>query len=406
MNIYKQRRAKLMDTLNNTTVVLFSGMAPLKSEDEFYPFEVNRNFYYLTGLTNESMALVLNKKGNVLKEKLFILPFDEKLAKWVGGRMLKEEAIALTEVDEVGNYEEIEDFIESLSNSEDTVYFDLWTNEDAKDNNIGVDFAYALKENNPELDIDDIYPLIAKMRMKKDETEVEEVKKAIAITKKGVEAMMKNIRPGIVEMAMEGLFNYELAKENCSLNAFKSICASGKRATILHYSSNNSLMEDGELFLCDLGATSNKYCADISRTFPVNGKFTDRQKEIYEIVLKAQQLVIDNARPGLSTVDLNKIVVDFYKEELPKHGLNKDVREYYYHGVSHQLGLDTHDVTLDRKAPLEAGNIITDEPGLYIEDENIGIRIEDDLLITEDGCIVLSSDIPKTVEEIEELAAR
>ncbi len=194
-----------------------------------------------------------------------------------------------------------------------------------------------------------------------------------------------------------------LAQNVCNKNAFKSICASGKRATVLHYSDNNQTMNDGELFLCDLGATFKNYCADISRTFPVNGKFTNRQKEIYEVVLGAQRVVEENAKPGITLRELNKLVVDYYTKELPKHNLNKDVSEYYFHGVSHHLGLDTHDVNIGN-VPLVAGNIITNEPGLYIEDENIGIRIEDDLLITGTGNTVLSSDIPKQIEDIEKIA--
>ena len=162
-------------------------------------------------------------------------------------------------------------------------------------------------------------------------------------------------------------------------------------------------MEDGELFLCDLGATFKHYCADISRTFPVNGRFTDRQRELYELVLQAQKIVEENARVGVRTRDLNNMVVEFYREELPKHGLTKDVSEYYFHSVSHHLGLDTHDVDIERGGPLEAGNIITNEPGLYVADEGIGIRIEDVLLITGTGAEVLSRDIPKDPDEIESL---
>ena len=155
------------------------------------------------------------------------------------------------------------------------------------------------------------------------------------------------------------------------------------------------------MFLCDLGATNDHYCADISRTFPVNGRFNERQKELYEIVLNANRMVAKKAAPGMSLKDLNKIVTDYYEEELPKHGLTKDVSEYYYHSVSHHLGLDTHDVDGGPGALLEAGNVITDEPGLYVADEGIGIRIEDDLLITNDGAIVLSEEIMKDIEDIE-----
>ena len=159
------------------------------------------------------------------------------------------------------------------------------------------------------------------------------------------------------------------------------------------------------MVLIDLGSANGHYSADISRTFPVNGKFTARQKEIYETVLAAQDLVIAAAKPGLTTRDLNNMVVDFYKSKLEQLGLTKDVREYYYHGVSHHLGLDTHDICTERERTLKPGMVITVEPGLYIEDEGIGVRIENDGRITEDGGIDLSAATPRTVADIEAIMA-
>ena len=243
------------------------------------------------------------------------------------------------------------------------------------------------------------------MRLVKDETEIANIRKAIRTTNLGIRQMMRTVRPELNEMAMDGVFSFVLAKSLCHDTAFKTIAASGKRATILHYSDNDQVMKNGELFLCDLGATYSYYCADISRTFPVNGKFSRRQREIYEIVLNAQKLVEKNARPGVKMRELNDLVVNYYKRELPKHGLKEDVSEYYFHSVSHHLGLDTHDVSGEKGAILQAGNVITNEPGLYISDEGIGIRIEDDLLITENGCEVLSREIMKDPDEIEAFMA-
>ena len=169
------------------------------------------------------------------------------------------------------------------------------------------------------------------------------------------------------------------------------------------------MVEDGQLVLIDLGSAEKHYCADISRTFPINGKFSPRQKEIYNAVLEAQRLVIAAAKPGLTTRDLNQMVVDFYETKLDELGLRVDgkgVRDYYYHGVSHSLGLDTHDICTERERTLQPGMVITVEPGMYIEAEGIGVRIENDVLITEDGCIDLSADIPVTVEQIEAILAK
>jgi Xaa-Pro aminopeptidase len=167
-------------------------------------------------------------------------------------------------------------------------------------------------------------------------------------------------------------------------------------------------VEDGQLVLIDLGSAHKHYCADISRTFPVGGKFSDRQKQLYNTVLEAQNIVIANAKPGLTTRDLNQMVIDFYETKLDELGLRvegRGVRDYYYHGVSHSLGLDTHDICTERERTLQPGMVITVEPGLYIEAEGIGIRIENDVLITEDGCIDLSADIPRTVADIEKIMA-
>jgi len=228
-------------------------------------------------------------------------------------------------------------------------------------------------------------------------------------TRIAIEEMMRYAAPGMNERELEGAFDFALMKQGVREHAFSSIFAGGKRATTLHYSENNQVVNDGEMFLIDLGSAYGNYCADISRTFPVNGKFTDRQKELYNTVLEAQRIVIENAKPGLTTRDLNQMVIDYYETRLDDLGLRKDgktVRDYYYHGVSHQLGLDTHDICTDRERTLKPGMVITVEPGLYIEDESIGIRIENDVLITEDGCIDLSIAIPRTVEEIEAIMAK
>ena len=407
MNVYLNRREKLLESLpENACLVLFSGKAVMKSEDEGYPFSVNRSFYYFTGLDTEGMVLMFSKLNGVASARLYILPYDEYLAKWVGGRMQADEAYEISAIEEIYDIDEFKDTFATMYNRSRLnggfdLYLDLWHYNWDQVNNETTKFCKEVQEKYPTIVIKDAFALLTNLRLIKDEYEVSCIKHALAITKAGIENMMHTIRPKQNEMFMEGVFNFTLMRNLCNENAFKTIAASGKRATVLHYSQNNCVMEDGELFLCDLGATHKHYCADISRTFPVNGKFSERQKEIYELVLQAQKIVEANAKAGVRHRDLNKLVVDFYREELPKHGLNKDVSEYYFHGVSHHLGLDTHDSDGGLGAVLKAGMVITNEPGLYIEDENIGIRIEDDLLITEDGNINLAADIIKEVDDIE-----
>ena len=407
MNLYSKRRERLMQGLGkDAAVLIFSGNALLRSEDETFYFNVSRNFYYLTGLEKEDMVLLMNKVDGKVFETLFILPYDETLAKWVGGRMSKEDASEVSDIENVRDISMLDAVVSSIlnRNRKDNLfkfYFDFWHYDMEQYETPAVAYANKLKARYPYLLVKDIYPFLTKMRLIKDEYELTCIKQAIHITNLGIQSMMSASKPGLNEMSMEGVFDFVLRQNMCNENAFKTIAASGKRATILHYSDNNQIMQDGELFLCDLGATFKHYCADISRTFPVNGVFTDRQKEIYEIVLQAQRIVEANARVGVKVRDLNQMVVDYYKTELPKHGLHKDVSEYYYHSVSHHLGLDTHDVDGGLGAVLEAGNVITNEPGLYLEDEGFGIRIEDDLLITGTGSEVLSQEIIKAPEDIE-----
>lgn len=405
--MYKKRRQDLIAKCKDEcSIVIFSGNALMHSADEAYPFSVDRNFYYLTGLDQQDMILHIHAHAGKVTSSLFILPFDELQARWVGGRMLKEEAKRISGVDQVYDINDFKDQMASLYNASRSlkdfvIYVDGWHYQYEQRESSAQLFVKEMKEKYPLLKFEDIFAPLTKMRMVKDETEIQEIVRANKITSDGVVSMMKNMKDGILEMEAEGWFDLELKKNGCKRTAFSTIAASGKNATVLHYSSNNTVCHDGELFLCDLGATSNYYCADVSRTFPVNGKFTERQKQIYNTVLEAQKLVEKNAKPGLTTRDLNQLVVQFYASKLEELGLTKGVREYYFHGVSHHLGLDTHDVTL-MDQPLEPGMVITNEPGLYIADEGIGIRIEDDLLITEEGCTNLTCT-PKEIDEIESI---
>lgn len=407
MNQYSKRRENILNCLKaNGAYMLFSGKAIAKSADDTYPFSVDRNFYYLTGLDAQEMVLLMYKIDGTVHEQIYILPYDEELAKWVGGRMLPKEVSDISEISDVRDLAQLEEDMAKLLNStrRDTnfeFYFDMWHYTMDQGSTPAIDYANKLKVMYPHILVKDLFNTLTSSRLVKDETEIANMRKAISITNVGIQQMMRSCKPGANEATMEGIFDFVLKQLLCKEKSFETIAASGKNATILHYSQNDQVMNDGDLFLCDLGARNSHYCADISRTFPVNGKFSDRQKEIYEIVLGAQKLVEENAKPGVKLKELNQMVINYYSEELPKHNLTKDVREYYYHSVSHHIGLDCHDVNDGVGDVLTAGNVISNEPGLYIEDENIGIRIEDDLLITETGAINLSKEIIKNVEDIE-----
>lgn len=401
MNLYSKRRQLLTNNLKDGTIAIF-----FSSDNEYDPengFKVNRNFYYLTGIDAKDMILVLANKNGILEEKIFIEPYDEVEARWVGGRMKEEEVTKISEIKDVQGISSFEDTLEyyfERSRAYDfTFYLDLAQREIG--NTLAQTFVENFKNKHPNVIIKDVFKYIAELRLVKDEYELTCISRAIEITNYGIKAMMKAIRPGLNEMVMEGMFNLALSQNVCNETSFKTIAASGPRATILHYSDNKEIMQDGDLFLQDLGATFRHYCADITRTYPINGKFSERQKEIYQLVLNAQKLVETNAKPGVNIRDLNKLVVEYYRRELPKHGLNKDVSEYYYHSVSHHIGLDCHDADGGLGLILKEGNVISNEPGLYIADEGIGIRIEDDLLITKEGAFNMSKDIIKEVSDIE-----
>ena len=415
-DLYIARRKQLLENKKeNTAVVIFSGSAPMKSQDEAYPFAVDRNFFYLTGIERENMILVMRKNylGDY-SETLFIEPFDEVLAKWVGGRMREAEATEISGIADIANVENFPDRLNSMVEysrglGKLTFFLDLWRYHKDQADTPAHTLAATLQKKYPAVAIEDINGDMAAMRSVKGEKEIAFMAQAQEHTRIAIEEMMAYAKPGMNERELEGAFDFALMKQGVRDHAFHSIFAGGKRATTLHYGENDQIVKDGELVLIDLGSAYGNYCADISRTFPINGKFSDRQKELYNTVLEAQRIVIAAAKPGLTTRDLNQMVIDYYETRLDDLGLRKDgktVRDYYYHGVSHQLGLDTHDICTERERTLKPGMVITVEPGLYIEDESIGIRIENDVMITEDGCVDLSIAIPRTIEEIEAVMAK
>ena len=415
-SFYIKRRQAFLNSMEGPCMVcIFSGQAPMKSLDASYPFDVDRNFFYLTGIQRENMVLVLKKSyTGQYSEALYIEPYDEVLAKWVGARMRNAEATEISGVEQVYNLEDFDSHLASyIERSRGLgklhIYLDLWRNHKDQPDTPAHALAAKLQQRYPAVAIEDFFGIIAAMRAIKGEEELQFMRQAQEDTRLAIEAMMTHAHPGINESELEGAFDFNLMKRGVRKHAFTSIVAGGARAAILHYNENNQPVNDGEMVLIDLGSACGNYSADISRTFPVNGKFTQRQKEIYNTVLNAQFLVIDNAKPGMTLSELNQMVVDYYESRLDDLGLRKDgktVRDYYYHNVSHQLGLDTHDICTDRERTLQPGMVITVEPGLYIEDEGIGVRIENDVLITETGCEDLSRNIPRTVEEIEAVMAK
>lgn len=389
--------------------ILFSGKAPKSTADAHYSFLPNKNFYYFTGCTQEHFVLVMVKTDKGMDCTLFIEKPDYDVEKWVGRKLTKEGA---TEISGIHDVQYLDQYITHVGR---TVYngraqrllLDLekmgWDEEDSP----AATFAAEFSKRYPFVTIKSLHYILSELRVLKSDEEVVYIQKAIDMTHKGLEGVLAMLKPGVLEYQIEATFAYHTRMNGAERCAFETIAASGGDAVILHYVENNKVVKDGDLVLLDLGAQYMQYSADISRTYPVNGKFTERQKQIYNIVLKAQEAVIEAIKPGVPFEALNKICQDSLNDSLMAIGLIKDASElskYYYHGVSHYLGLDVHDLG-SRNGLLKSGMILTVEPGLYIAEEGIGIRIEDDILITDDGNINLSKAIPKTVEEIEAIMA-
>lgn len=408
---YIDNRKKYLDLINeNSVTILFSGRSIQRTADQDYPFSVNRNFYYLTGINQENVILVLVKGINGVKEYLFIAENDLMWAKWVGMKLTKEEASDISGIETIMYLNSFDNVIFSLFNSSRKsydelkyLYLDLERRSNADYTTLALEYANKFTLKYPEVEIQNAYQKIVRLRMNKSPEEIEKIQESIDVTKGALENVLKNIKPGLYEYQVETFYDSFIKFNGQKVTSFDTICATGKNATILHYVNNNTMIKDNDLVLFDLGCCTDYYISDISRTYPANGKFTPRQKEIYEIVLNCNKKCIEYLKPGLTWEDYNKYANSLLIEGLKKIGLIKTDQElvkYYWHSIGHSTGLDTHDPDI-RNVLFEEGMVMTVEPGLYLEDEGIGVRIEDNVLITKDGCINLSKDIIKEVDDIE-----
>lgn len=404
---YQARREAVLDKMTQGSVaILYSGIEVHVSADEYEHFHANRNFFYLTGLRREQMVLILDKAVEPAKTILFIEEADPTMERWYGRKVTMEEAKKTSGIDDVQYIGALNGVLDRIMEREDVeqVYFDTFrhSQEDMPDYNL-------IKANEfrtlyPGVPVRNLFHLVAAERMWKDEEEISLTREAIRLTKEALEVVMKNLKPGIKEYQAQADFEHSIFRNGAECPAFHTIAGSGMNGTMLHYDTNRDTCRDGSLLLLDLGARVAGYNADITRTYPVNGKFTERQKKVYDLVLAANRKVAEEAKPGITLKELNEICKSVLAKGLIELGLIKkedEVSKYYMHGVSHHLGIDVHDVNVAANAKLRPGAIITDEPGLYIDEWEIGVRIEDDLLITEDGAEVLSKDIIRTTEEIE-----
>lgn len=392
--VFEQHRKKILESMMDQSVMVVFSKPKVDVKKD-----VDRNYYYVSGNFEYDNIVLLVKNGLIQKEIMFIHPYDEFKAKWVGAPLSIQAVSAQNGIDEIYYLETFSKHLEAYLEQCTKLYVDLKDEKDAYSKEML--FARDMKKKFPHLTIFNAESLFKKARTIKLPEEVDQMKKAIDITKQGIEAILSNMKE-CYEYQLESYFDQAIKYHGATGYAFPTIAASGKNGCCLHYMANEEIAYKGDLILFDLGASYDMYCADISRTFPVSGSFTPRQKQLYNIVLEGQNEVMRHIRPGITTKELNQILIAYYVRELTSIGLiqkPEEVSKYYFHGVSHHIGLECHD--LCDYTPLQPNSIISCEPGLYIAEEGIGIRIEDDILVTEQGCINLSDNILKTVEEIE-----
>ncbi len=407
----KKRRQAVIDRMEKGSVlVLYSGEEVHVSEDEYFKFEVNKNFRYLTDIDRDNMCLFIDKTGEEVKTTLYIEEADPLNEKWFGKKLTKDEAKEISGVDAVAYIESFDNMFARLLTTcaVKAAYFDLYHHDASEEFDFNHKKALSFHKKNPSIKLMNAYDIIAYLRMSKDEEEVKRIAHAVDMTRQGLEAVMKELKPGMMEYQAQALYEYTIHYLGSSGPSFQTIAGSGYNGTMLHYETNRCECKDGDLLLLDLGSKADGWCSDITRTYPVNGKFTDRQRAVYEVVLKANRHIASIAKPGMTLRELNDECKKVLAEGAKELGLIKEDSElgkYYMHGVGHHLGLDVHDASTAEGVKLRPGCVITDEPGLYIDEECIGIRIEDDLLITETGCEVISKDIIRTPDEIEAFMA-
>lgn len=419
---YAKNRQALRDSMpKNSVAIFYANPIHNRSNDVDYEYHQDPNFYYLTGLREPHAVVFIFKEeqefgdGTITDELIFLQKRNAADEKWTGKRMGNDGAIKYLGIKKAFDGKELADFKMELATF-DQVYM-LKTREDIAKINDEADLYHLMKTmqlktadsktNNYKLEV-----IMASLRQIKAEEELVLMRKAITMTCDAQIELMKALKPGMKEYQSEAIIEYVFKKNGAEYPGFPSILGGGENSCVLHYTSNRKPLNGKDLLVSDIGAEYHGYTADVTRTLPTDGKFSEEEKIIYNIVLEAQQAGIDACKKGNKFWDPHNEATKLIAEKLLELGIidkKYKVRDYFMHGTSHYLGLDVHDLGLYH--PLEAGNVITVEPGIYIPEGadcdskwwNIGVRIEDDILITEDVPEVLSAKAPRTIEEIEAL---
>ena len=415
--IFTANRKRFIKAMDRNSIAIFNSNDELPMNgDALYRFKQNSDLYWLTGVLQEDTMLVLfpDHPDPKMREVLVLVRPNELKEKWDGKRLRRAEATAISGIGTILWLDSLDGILQPMIHLADTIY--LNTNEnDRKANLVPVRdyrFAQEMKERYPLHQYKRSARLMKDLRAIKSKEEVEVLQQAIDITEKTFRRLLGFIKPGVMEYQIEAEIHHEFMMNGSEGPAYGSIIASGDRARTLHYVSNNQPCLDGELVLMDFGAEFGGYCADLTRTVPVNGRFTKRQKEVYNACLHLHDHGKSLLKPGISIVDYTEKVGEEATKTFLKIGLisksdvknedpeNRAYRKYLYHGISHHLGIDVHDLGT-RTEPIQAGMVFTVEPGIYIEEEQMGVRIENNVWITRQGNKDLMKNIPITAEEIE-----
>ena len=411
-----QNRRHLYDLMLPGSVFLcFSGEEVRKTNDEHYPFYADRNFLYLTGIEQKkSILLAVKTDENSISESLYILPPDPFAERWTGRRLKPEEASELSGIERILFLNSYEKDIHTLlagghysTRQADCehLYLDLFRSEITDRDRPAQKFLSLAQKEYPYLKIENANRLLRKLRLIKAPCEIEAVRKAEEITREGILAMMCASRPGMYEYQYKAIFDHVLGQYGPDGPGFPSIISAGKNNFCIHYYSYTGQAMDGDMVLNDVGAQWDHHTTDVSRGWPCNGRFSERQKLLFDCALATSDHMFEIVRPGMKMADVDKTIRDYNAERLVEAGVMKstlDVGRYMWHGGAHHIGYDVHDV-IETPEFISPNMIFCIDVGIYHEEWGIGFRLEDNLLVTETGCENLSRNIPRTTSAIEEV---
>jgi len=418
-DIFRQNRKRFTDKMEKNSIAIFNSNDELPMNgDAIYKFKQNTDLYWLTGVEQEESMLVLfpDNPDKKYREVLVLVRPNELKEKWDGHRLRAKEGRDISGIDTIVWLDSLDAMLQTWVHLADTIYLNSNEN-DRKANLVAVrDYRYAeqMKLRYPLHHYKRSARLMKDLRAIKSALEIEVLQKAIDITDVAFRRLLQFIRPGVKEYEIEAEIFHSFLSQRATGPAYGSILASGDRARTLHYVSNSEECKDGELILMDFGAEYGGYCADLTRTVPVNGRFSRRQKTVYNACLHLHNYAKSLLKPGITIAKYTDMVGEEATQQFLKIGLlkktavknedpeNRAYRKYLYHGISHHLGIDVHDLGT-RTEPIKAGMVFTVEPGIYIEEEQMGVRIENNFWITKNGNRDLMSNIPITAEDIEAL---